>query len=75
MIAGSGAVEAIVTMWSLRHRLVPPIAGLKRLDPKVGIDAVAGEPRAIGDGYGLSNSFGFGGVNAVLVLAGPPSVP
>ena len=73
MIAGSGAVEAIVTLWSLRHRLVPPVAGLARVDPKVEIDVVSGQPRAIDDGYGLSNSFGFGGVNAALVLAGPPN--
>jgi 3-oxoacyl-[acyl-carrier-protein] synthase II len=73
MIAGSGAVEAIVTLWSLRHRLVPPVAGLVHVDPKVEIDVVIDQPRAISDGYGLSNSFGFGGVNAVLVLAGPPN--
>ena len=73
MIAGSGAVEAIVTLWSLRHRLVPPVAGLVRVDPKVAIDVVSGRPRAIDSGYGLSNSFGFGGVNAALVLAGPPN--
>lgn len=76
MIAGSGAVEAIMTIWSLRHQLVPPVTGLVRLDPKIEIDVVAGEPRVIGTGPALSNSFGFGGVNASLVLAGPsPNAP
>jgi 3-oxoacyl-[acyl-carrier-protein] synthase II len=71
LMGASGAVEAIVTLWSLRHRLVPPVAGLRRVDPEVGLDVVAGVPRAIDKGYGLSSSFGFGGANASLVLASP----
>jgi 3-oxoacyl-[acyl-carrier-protein] synthase II len=71
MIAGSGAVEAIVTLWSLRHQMVPPVAGLQKIDPKIPLDVVNGAPRAIGPGLGLSNSFGFGGANACLVLAAP----
>jgi 3-oxoacyl-[acyl-carrier-protein] synthase II len=68
MIGGSGAVEAIVALWSLRARLAPPIAGLRRLDPKCPIDAIVDEPRPLGDGLALSNSFGFGGANACLLL-------
>jgi 3-oxoacyl-[acyl-carrier-protein] synthase II len=71
LIAGSGAVEAIVTLKTLSERLVPPIAGLRRLDPAMTIDAVFERPRAIGDGPGLSNSFGFGGMNTSLVLGAP----
>lgn len=71
MIAGSGAVETIVTLWSLRNQLVPPVAGLQTIDPKTPLDVVSGQPRAIGSGLGLSNSFGFGGSNACLVLAAP----
>jgi 3-oxoacyl-[acyl-carrier-protein] synthase II len=70
MIGGSGAVETIVTLWSLRHELAPPVAGLRELDPAMDIDVVNGEPRKIGDGYGLTNSFGFGGANASLLLTG-----
>ena len=69
MIGGSGAVEAIVTLWSLREGLVPPVAGLRQVDPEVDLDVVAGEPRKLAAGYGLTNSFGFGGSNAVLVLS------
>jgi 3-oxoacyl-[acyl-carrier-protein] synthase II len=69
MIGGSGAVEAIVTLWSLREGLAPPVAGLRHVDPEVDLDVVAGEPRKLAAGYGLTNSFGFGGSNAVLVLS------
>jgi len=71
-IGGSGAIEAIMTMHALRSRVVPPVAGTRRLDPDLDLDVVVGKPRPLGSGYGLSNSFGFGGVNACLVL-GPPS--
>ena len=69
MIAGSGAVEAIVSLISLQHRLVPPVAGLRTIDPDLGLDVVQGTPRAGRPGYALSNSFGFGGANTALVLA------
>ena len=62
------AVETIVALLSLRHGEIPPIAGLRRLDPEITIDAVTGAPRAAPAMPVLSNSFGFGGANAVLVL-------
>ena len=74
LIGGSGAVEAIMTLWSLRQRRVPPVAGLRTRDPALGpLDVVQGSARALRDGYGLTNSFGFGGVNASLVLGVTPS--
>jgi len=74
LIAGSGAVETIMTLWSLRGRLVPPVAGLRTIDPAFGpLDVVKQEPRVIPDGFGLSNSFGFGGANASLVVGLSPS--
>jgi 3-oxoacyl-[acyl-carrier-protein] synthase II len=69
MIAGSGAVEAIVSLISLRRRLVPPVAGLRTIDPDLDVDVVQGPPREGRPGYALSNSFGFGGANTALVLA------
>jgi 3-oxoacyl-[acyl-carrier-protein] synthase II len=68
MIGASGAVEAIVTLRSLAARLVPPVAGLRQLDPGIDLDVVRDEPRPIAAGFGLSNSFGFGGMNTALVL-------
>jgi 3-oxoacyl-[acyl-carrier-protein] synthase II len=71
LIGGSGAVEAIMTMWALDRGLAPPVAGLRTVDPKIGVDVVNGCARTLTAGVGLSNSFGFGGVNAALVLGGP----
>jgi 3-oxoacyl-[acyl-carrier-protein] synthase II len=72
LIAGSGAVEAIVTLKALATRCVPPTAGLETIDPAIEIDPVRFEPRAIGPGPALSNSFGFGGMNTALVLSATP---
>jgi 3-oxoacyl-[acyl-carrier-protein] synthase II len=69
MMGGSGAVEAIVTLRSLSEGVAPPVAGLRAIDPRMTIDAVAGAPRRIGQGCGLTNSFGFGGSNVALVLS------
>jgi 3-oxoacyl-[acyl-carrier-protein] synthase II len=69
LVGGSGAVEAVVTLMSLRERAVPPVAGLRVVDPAVAADVVVDTVRCVGDGYGLSCSFGFGGANACLVLS------
>ena len=69
MIAGSGAVEAIVSLTSLQQRLVPPVTGLRTIDPAIDLDVVQGTPRCRPSGYALSTSFGFGGMNTALVLA------
>ena len=69
LIAGSGAVEAIVTLRSLEAGIVPPIAGLHQVDPKIRVDLVQHAPRKVHRGPALSNSFGFGGINTALVLS------
>lgn len=68
MIAGSGAVEAVVTLRSIALGLVPPVAGLRTVDPDVKVDVVSGQTRHVTSGPALSNSFGFGGANTALVL-------
>jgi 3-oxoacyl-[acyl-carrier-protein] synthase II len=74
LIAGSGAVETIMTLWSLRGGLVPPVAGLRTIDPAFeSLDVVKDVPRVIPDGFGLTNSFGFGGANASLVVGLSPT--
>jgi 3-oxoacyl-[acyl-carrier-protein] synthase II len=73
MIAGSGAVEAVVALRSLQERTVPPVAGLRTRDPEVTVDVVQDRPRAVAEGCAVSSSFGFGGANTVLVLAAEPS--
>jgi 3-oxoacyl-[acyl-carrier-protein] synthase II len=71
MIGGSGAVEAVVTLTSLQRQIVPPVAGLEHLDPRMAIDVVSVGPREVATGPALSNSFGFGGMNTALVLCAP----
>ena len=58
-----------MSLISLRHRLLPPVAGLRSIDPEFDLDVVQGAPRDASPGYALSNSFGFGGANTALVLA------
>ena len=67
-IGAAGAVEAVASLLSLRHGLVPPVANYETPDPEITADVVHGAPREIGAGVALSNSFGFGGHNASLVL-------
>jgi 3-oxoacyl-[acyl-carrier-protein] synthase II len=72
MIAGSGAVEAVVALASVAKGLVPPVSGLRTLDPDISLDVIQGSPRRVPPGPALSNSFGFGGANTTLVLAASP---
>ena len=69
LIAAAGAVEAIASLLTLREGVIPPTANHEKPEPEITVDVVAGEPREIEPGPVLSNSFGFGGHNATLVLA------
>ncbi len=71
-LAAAGAIEAVASVLTIRHGLIPPTAGLEMLDPEISIDVVAGAPRSWTPGPVLSNSFGFGGHNGCLVFL-PPS--
>jgi 3-oxoacyl-[acyl-carrier-protein] synthase II len=55
-------------MLSLRDGLVPPTVNHERAEPELAIDVVAGECRKLAAAPVVSNSFGFGGHNASLVL-------
>ncbi len=68
MIAGAGAAEAVASLLSIRDGVVPPTANLERIADDIGLDVVGGEAREIGAKPVISNSFGFGGHNASLVL-------
>ena len=67
-VGAAGAVEAVASILALRNHLVPPVANYETPDPDITADVVHDSPREIGDGVALSNSFGFGGHNASLVL-------
>lgn len=69
LIAGAGAVEAVFALLAARRGVVPPTANSTEADPEMAIDLVMGEPREIEVGRPvISNSFGFGGHNASLVI-------
>lgn len=66
-IGGAGAIEAVASVLTLEHGVIPPTANYETPDPEIGLDVVA-EPRPLGEGVVVSNSFAFGGHNAVLVF-------
>ena len=72
LLGAAGAVEAIATLLALRDRIAPPTLDYEQPDEGLDLDYVPGEARPLqnGDGraIGISNSFGFGGHNAVLCL-------
>lgn len=69
LLGGAGAIEGIFTVLALHHKVLPPTINLEDQDPEIPLDVVT-EPRKIeGDEiYAISNSFGFGGHNAVIVF-------
>ena len=68
MTFGSGAIEAIATVLTLVHDLVPPTANLAEPDPEIAFDCVPMVARPARVEYALSNSFGFGGQNLSLLF-------
>ncbi|MFC8914731.1 beta-ketoacyl-[acyl-carrier-protein] synthase family protein [Streptomyces sp. NPDC057116] len=68
LIGAAGAVETIAAVLAMRAREVPPTANHERLEPGMDIDVVHAQPRPIPSGPALSNSFGFGGHNASVVV-------
>ncbi|GAA0486350.1 beta-ketoacyl-[acyl-carrier-protein] synthase family protein [Streptomyces sp. NPDC046215] len=67
-VAGAGGIEAACTVLSLQHQTVPPTANLDHLDPEIDLDIAAKVPRPTRFDAAISNSFGFGGQNASVVL-------
>jgi 3-oxoacyl-[acyl-carrier-protein] synthase II len=74
LLGAAGAVEAVATVMALRAGVAGATLGYELADPEIGegLDIIAGEPRALpaGERVALSNSFGFGGHNAVLCFTG-----
>jgi 3-oxoacyl-[acyl-carrier-protein] synthase II len=68
LLGASSAVEAVALVQSLRHNLIPPTINQEHKDPECDLDYVPNEAREAPLEIGLSNSFGFGGHNAVIAL-------
>ncbi|MEU8900741.1 KasA/KasB family beta-ketoacyl-ACP synthase [Nocardia sp. NPDC048505] len=67
-IGAVGALESILTLLTLRDRIVPPTLNLDHRDPAIDLDIVAGTARAQRVDYAVNNSFGFGGHNVALAF-------
>lgn len=73
LLGAAGALEAVLTMLSLRDRVAPATINIEDFDPAIDLDVVRGENRTLPDGdlAALNNSFGFGGHNVALVFTTP----
>ncbi|GAA1521878.1 3-oxoacyl-[acyl-carrier-protein] synthase II [Agromyces terreus] len=69
LLGGTGALEAVFTVLALENRLAPPTINLTEQDPAIPL-LVSGDAQPLGEGaqVAISNSFGFGGHNAVAVF-------
>lgn len=68
MLGGAGGIEAVFTALSLHHQVVPPTANLENPDEECDLDYVPGSARDMKIRAAMSNSFGFGGTNAVIIM-------
>jgi 3-oxoacyl-[acyl-carrier-protein] synthase II len=58
----------VFSVLALHHRVAPPTINLDDMDPQIELDVVRKDPRPLGEGVALNNSFGFGGHNVALAF-------
>ncbi|QAR31909.1 beta-ketoacyl-[acyl-carrier-protein] synthase II [Geovibrio thiophilus] len=68
LLGAAGSVEGAILALSIRDSIVPPTINLDTPDPDCDLDYVPNKAEKINIRYGLSNSFGFGGTNATILL-------
>lgn len=68
LLGAAGGVEAVIVGLTLKHGVIPPTANLDHQDPELDLDFVPNKPREADVKIALSNSFGFGGHNATIIL-------
>ncbi|MCG2823535.1 MAG: beta-ketoacyl-ACP synthase II [Desulfobulbaceae bacterium] len=68
MLGGAGGIEAVFTALSIKHQIAPPTMNLENPDPECDLDYVPNQARTMKIRAAMSNSFGFGGTNAVLIM-------
>jgi len=71
-LGAAGALEAIATVLALYHGILPPTANYNERDPECDLDYIPNKPRVQQVQAALSNSFAFGGLNAVLAFRAAP---
>jgi 3-oxoacyl-[acyl-carrier-protein] synthase II len=68
LLGAAGGVEAGLIALSLRDQVIAPTANYEKADPECDLDYVPNGARRSEITYALSNSFGFGGTNAALLM-------
>ncbi|GAA4712873.1 beta-ketoacyl-ACP synthase II [Brevibacillus fulvus] len=68
LLGATGGIEAIATAFALRDQILPPTINLENPDPDCDLDYVPNKARKAEVNVGISNTFGFGGHNASIVL-------
>jgi len=71
-ISAAGAVEAVFSLLTIEHQRIPPTINYEVPDPAIPFDVVPNKARDARITAVMSNSFGFGGQNAALILTGEP---
>lgn len=71
-LGASGVIEAAICMFGFRHTCLPPTINLEEPDPDCDPDYIPQHGRELAVDHILSNSFGFGGINAPLVFGRAP---
>jgi 3-oxoacyl-[acyl-carrier-protein] synthase II len=68
LLGAAGGVEAVICGLSIQRGMIPPTINLERPDPECDLDYVPNVPRKADLRIAMSNSFGFGGHNATIIL-------
>ena len=72
-LGAGGGIEAVACIKAMEENVAPPTIGLDEADPECDLDYVPNKSRELPINYTMSNSFAFGGLNAVLVFGPPPA--
>jgi 3-oxoacyl-[acyl-carrier-protein] synthase II len=68
LLGGGGGIEAVFTALAIQQGMIPPTLNLDNPSPECDLDYVPNQARKQNVAYAMSNSFGFGGTNACLIL-------
>jgi nodulation protein E len=71
-LGAAGAIEAVAAILALRNGVLPPTIGYREADPDCDLDVIPNHARRREAEFAISNSFAFGGLNAVLALKRAP---
>ena len=68
LLGAAGSIEAIITVLAMQQGVVPPTINLTHPDPECDLDYTTNKAREANIRTAMSNSFGFGGHNSVLIF-------